>query len=82
MKQKRKITKETVSEARHRLYEASLKLRGVAYLLKNQTDDPGTPLDLGEIQEGIGLTVEDIAKTIFQIWGLLDEWEVVSSAKK
>ena len=82
MTQKREVTKETVSAAQQRLYYASLKLRGIAYLLKNQTDNPCTPFDFDEIQEGIGLTVEDVAKTLYQIWRILDEWEVIASRKK
>ena len=80
MKQKRKITKETVSAAQSRLYYASLKLRGIAYLLLNQTEDPCSPLNLGEIQEGVGLIVEEAAKTTFKVWRILDEYKCMRLA--
>ncbi len=39
MSRQKTITKETVEAARGRLYYTSLKIRGIAYLLKNHAID-------------------------------------------
>jgi hypothetical protein len=82
-KQKKEKTKTRFvpREAWSGLLEINLKLKGIAYLIYNQTNDPAPPLDLEEIQQGIGMLLDELAEEVHMVWWKLDEPEVAPAKK-
>jgi len=52
------------------------RLKGFAYLLKNQKLDPAPPLDAEDIAYGIGSILEDITENIQGVLNEIEEQEL------
>lgn len=59
---RKKITPKTndLEAASSKLRETCFKLRGLAYLIEQCGDDPCTPLDIGDICNGVGLILNQL----------------------
>lgn len=58
------------------LREHCFRLKGFAYLLKNQKLDPAPPLDAEDIAYGIGSILESIAGEMQSILNAIEEQEL------
>lgn len=64
------------------LREAALKVRGLAYLIENHHDEPGTPLDFEDINSGIGLILTQCSRSILRHTRGIEERSLTTMVKR
>ncbi len=68
-------------ELRAKIYNISLKMRSIGYLVECQREDGAPPLDREELINGLGVLISAEGRKLFKIWRELDELSVKKTKK-
>ncbi len=68
-------------EIQAKLYDISLKIRSLGYLVECQRDDGVPPLDREELINGLGALISREGRKLFKIWRELDALSVAKKKK-